>query len=66
MCSKKARKWELQVEYFVFLFERTNLKIRTGMFFPISLSLFSVSVFIKEEFNVTGIFLGLNIPVIWP
>jgi hypothetical protein len=38
----------------------------TGMFFPMSLILLSVSFFLKREFNVTGIFLGLNSPVIWP
>ena len=31
------------------------------MFFSMSLSPFSVSFFLKEEFNVIGIFLGLNI-----
>jgi hypothetical protein len=31
---------------------------KTGIFFPISLSLFVVSFFLKGEFNVTGIFLG--------
>jgi hypothetical protein len=29
----------------------------TGRFFPVSLSLFSVSFFLKGEFNVTDIFL---------
>jgi hypothetical protein len=29
---------------------------RTGIFVPISLSLLSVSFFLKGEFNVTGIF----------
>ena len=40
---------------------------KTGIIFPISLTLFSVSFsFLKGEYNVKGIFLGLSFPVIWP
>jgi len=38
----------------------------TGMFFPVSLNLLSVSFFLRGEFNVTSIYLGLKIPVTWP
>jgi len=53
------------VLWFPILKDEFENKIR-GIFFPVSLSLFSLSFFLKGEFNVTIIFLGLNIPVIWP